>query len=162
MEAIDSSQFIPKYQQAQQAQQVQQVQQTQQHQSATNITSITDLKRYAAGQVVELPPFADGMPFVAQLRRPSMLFLAKTGQIPNTLLSKAGQLFNGGGAGLDADDVNMLSDVYDIAMVVVNAALVSPTLGEIHEAGLELADDQIMAIFNYTQGGIKALESFRG
>lgn len=159
MEVIDSSQFIPKYQQTQQAQQVQQ---TQQYQPIANVTSITDLKRYAAGQVVELPSFADGMPFVAQLRRPSMLFLAKTGQIPNTLLSKAGQLFNRGGAGLDADDANMLSDVYDIAMVVVNAALVSPTLDEIHEAGLELADDQIMAIFNYTQGGIKALESFRG
>lgn len=137
-------------------------QQMQQDKQTPKVTNIIDLKRYAAGQVVELPPFADGMPFVAQLRRPSMLFLAKTGQIPNTLLSKAGQLFNGGGAGLDADDANMLSDVYDIAMVIVNAALVSPTLDEIHEAGLELADDQIMAIFNYTQGGIKALESFRG
>lgn len=159
MEVIDSSQFIPKYQQTQQAQQAQQMQQ---HQPTTNVTSMTDLKRYAAGQVVELPPFADGMPFIARLRRPSMLFLAKTGQIPNTLLSKAGQLFNGGGAGFDADDTNMLSDVYDIVMVVINAALVSPTIDEIHEAGLELADDQIMAIFNYTQGGIKALESFRG
>lgn len=150
MEVVNNKQFTHECQQMQQDQQT------------PKVTNIIDLKRYAAGQVVELPPFADGMPFVAQLRRPSMLFLAKTGQIPNTLLSKAGQLFNGGGAGLDADDANMLSDVYDIAMVIVNAALVSPTLDEIHEAGLELADDQIMAIFNYTQGGIKALESFRG
>ena len=150
MEVVNNTQFTHECQQMQHDQQT------------PKVTNIIDLKRYAAGQVVELPPFADGMPFVAQLRRPSMLFLAKTGQIPNTLLSKAGQLFNGGGAGLDADDANMLSDVYDIAMVIVNAALVSPTLGEIHEAGLELADDQIMAIFNYTQGGIKALESFRG
>lgn len=150
MEVVNNTQFN------------QECQQMQQDKQTPKVTNIIDLKRYAAGQVVELPPFADGMPFVAQLRRPSMLFLAKTGQIPNTLLSKAGQLFNGGGAGLDADDANMLSDVYDIAMVIVNAALVSPTLDEIHEAGLELADDQIMAIFNYTQGGIKALESFRG
>lgn len=150
MEDVNNTQFT------------QECQQMQQDKQTPKVTNIIDLKRYAAGQVVELPPFADGMPFVAQLRRPSMLFLAKTGKIPNTLLSKAGQLFNGGGAGLDADDANMLSDVYDIAMVIVNAALVSPTLGDIHEAGLELADDQIMAIFNYTQGGIKALESFRG
>lgn len=149
MEVINNTQFTTKCQQMQQDQQT------------PKVTNIIDLKRYAAGQIVELPPFADGMPFVAQLRRPSMLFLAKTGQIPNTLLSKAGQLFNGGGAALDVDDTNMLSEVYDISMVVVNAALVSPTLDEIHEAGLELADDQIMAIFNYTQGGIKALESFR-
>ena len=126
-----------------------------------HVTNIVDLRSYANGQVVELPQFAEGMPFVARLRRPSMLFLAKTGQIPNMLLAKAGQLFNGGGASLDSDDANMLSDVYDIAMVVVKASLVSPTIEEIHDAGLELSDDQIMAIFNYTQGGIKALEQFR-
>ena len=126
-----------------------------------HVTSVADLRSYANGQIVELPPFAESMPFVAKLRRPSMLFLAKTGQIPNTLLAKAGQLFNGGGSSLDSDDMSMLSDVYDIAMVVIKASLVSPTIDEIHDAGLELSDDQIMAIFNYTQGGIKALEQFR-
>lgn len=147
MEVINNGQYTPEYMQSQKSEQ--------------QVTSIADLKSYAQGQVVELPPFAEGMPFVARLRRPSMLFLAKTGQIPNTLLAKAGQLFNGGGDSLDSDDTNMLSDVYDIAMVVIKASLVSPTIDEIHEAGLELSDDQIMAIFNYTQGGIKALEQFR-
>lgn len=147
MEVINNGQYTPEYMQSQKSEQ--------------QVTSIADLKSYAQGQIVELPPFAEGMPFVARLRRPSMLFLAKTGQIPNTLLAKAGQLFNGGGASLDSDDTNMLSDVYDIAMVVIKASLVSPTIDEIHEAGLELSDDQIMAIFNYTQGGIKALEQFR-
>ena len=147
MEVINNGQYTPEYMQSQKSEQ--------------QVTSIADLKSYAQGQIVELPPFAEGMPFVAQLRRPSMLFLAKTGQIPNTLLAKAGQLFNGGGASLDSDDTNMLSNVYDIAMVVIKASLVSPTIDEIHEAGLELSDDQIMAIFNYTQGGIKALEQFR-
>lgn len=147
MEVINNGQYTPEYMQSQKSEQ--------------QVTSIADLKSYAQGQIVELPPFAEGMPFVAQLRRPSMLFLAKTGQIPNTLLAKAGQLFNGGGASLDSDDTNMLSNVYDIAMVVIKASLVSPTIDEIHDAGLELSDDQIMAIFNYTQGGIKALEQFR-
>ena len=147
MEVINDGQYTPEYMQSQKSEQ--------------QVTSIADLKSYAQGQIVELPPFAEGMPFVARLRRPSMLFLAKTGQIPNTLLAKAGQLFNGGGASLDSDDTNMLSNVYDIAMVVIKASLVSPTIDEIHDAGLELSDDQIMAIFNYTQGGIKALEQFR-
>lgn len=147
MEVINNGQYTPEYMQSQKSEQ--------------QVTSIADLKSYAQGQIVELPPFAEGMPFVARLRRPSMLFLAKTGQIPNTLLAKAGQLFNGGGASLDSDDTDMLSNVYDIAMVVIKASLVSPTIDEIHDAGLELSDDQIMAIFNYTQGGIKALEQFR-
>ena len=130
--------------------------------NAKSITSFEDLKRYSGGTVVELPPFAEGQPFVAKLRRPSLLALAKGGKIPNQLLHRAGQLFNGGGAALDSDDDDMLSSIYDISMVVVRASLVSPTLDEIHEAGLELSDDQIMAIFNYTQGGVSALKQFRG
>lgn len=128
---------------------------------ALNVTTIDEMREYAKGTLVELPPFAEGQPFVARLRRPSILALAKAGKIPNQLLSKAGKLFNSGAAGLDTDDENMLTDVYDIAMTIVKAALVSPTVEEIADAGLELSDNQIMAIFSYTQTGIEALKSFR-
>ena len=55
----------------------------------------------------------------------------------------------------------MLSDVYGICEVIARASLVQPTYDDIQNAGMELSDDQIMAIFNYTQNGVKALESFR-
>ena len=126
-----------------------------------NITSIADLQSYAKGTVVRFPDFAEGQPFVARVRRPSMLVLAKQGKIPNTLLTAAGELFSKGGAGMDADNENMLSDVYGICEVIARASLVQPTYDEIQQAGMELSDDQIMAIFNYTQNGVKALESFR-
>lgn len=129
--------------------------------SDMHVTTIEDMREYAKGTVVELPPFAEGQPFVARVRRPSILALAKAGKIPNQLLSKAGKLFNAGAAGLDTDDENMLTDVYDIAMTIVKAALVSPTVEEIADAGLELSDNQIMAIFSYTQTGVDALKSFR-
>jgi hypothetical protein len=90
-----------------------------------------------------------------------MLVLAKSGKIPNTLLATANELFSKGGAGLDADDPQMLSNFYDTCRVICEAALVQPTLADIESAGLTLADDQIMAIFNYTQAGVKALQSFR-
>lgn len=128
---------------------------------AMNITSITDLQNYAAGTVVRFPDFAEGQPFVARVRRPSMLVLAKSGKIPNTLLTAAGELFSKGGAGLDADNENMLGDMYDIMHIICEAALVQPTLGDIEAAGLILSDEQMMAIFNYTQAGVKALTSFR-
>lgn len=128
---------------------------------AMNITSVIDLQSYAAGTAVRFPDFAEGQPFVARVRRPSMLVLAKQGKIPNGLLNAAGQLFSKGGSGLDADDDKMLSQMYDICEVVCEATLIQPTLAEIKGAGIELSDDQIMAIFNYTQTGIKALESFR-
>ena len=126
-----------------------------------NITSIADLQSYAKGTVVRFPDFAEGQPFVARVRRPSMLVLAKQGKIPNSLLTAAGELFSKGGAGMDADNENMLSDVYGICEVIARASLVQPTYDEIQQAGMELSDDQIMAIFNYTQNGVKALESFR-
>ena len=128
---------------------------------AMNITSITDLHAYGQGQVVRFPDFAEGQPFVARVRRPSMLVLATQGKIPNALLTSANQLFAKGGSGMDADDPKMLGDIYDVCEVIAEAALIQPTYGDIKNAGITLSDDQIMAIFSYTQTGIKALESFR-
>lgn len=124
-------------------------------------TSIFDLQRYSKGTLVRFPDFAEGQPFVARVRRPSMLVLAKQGKIPNTLLTSANELFSKGGAGLDGDNENMLADVYSICEIICDAALKEPTYQQIKDAGLELSDDQLMAIFNYTQTGAKALESFR-
>lgn len=125
------------------------------------VTSLTDLQIYAAGVIVRFPDFSEGQPFVARVRRPSMLVLAKSGKIPNSLLTAAGELFSKGGAGLDSDNDKMLSDMYDIMHIICEAALIQPSLKTIEEAGLQLSDDQMMAIFNYTQAGIKALASFR-
>ena len=126
-----------------------------------SITTLADLQSYASGTVVRFPDFAEGQPFVARVRRPSMLVLAKQGKIPNTLLTAAGELFSKGGSGMDVDNENMLSDIYGICEVIARASLIQPTYDEIQQAGMELSDNQIMAIFNYTQNGVKALESFR-
>lgn len=126
-----------------------------------SITSLNDLQKYSKGTVVRLPDFAEGQPFVAKLRRPSMLVLAKSGKIPNALLGTANELFMKGSAGLDVDDPNMMGNFYDTCKVICEAALVEPTMADIEAAGLELSDNQIMAIFSYSQTGIKALEPFR-
>lgn len=126
-----------------------------------NITTVSDLHAYGQGQVVRFPDFAEGQPFVARVRRPSMLVLAKQGKIPNALLNTAGELFAKGGGGLDTDDKNMLSNFYDTCEIICEAALMQPTMADIRNAGMTLSDDQLMAIFNYTQTGIKALQSFR-
>lgn len=125
------------------------------------VTTISDLQAYARGTVVRLPDFGDGQPFVACVRRPSMLVLAKSGKIPNSLLTSAGELFAKGGGGIDADNENMLSDMYSIMEIIASASLIQPTFEDIKSAGMELTDEQMMAIFNYSQSGIKALESFR-
>lgn len=128
---------------------------------AMQITTVSDLQSYAQGTVVRFPDFGDGQPFVARVRRPSMLVLAKQGKIPNSLLTAAGELFSKGGSGLDSDNENMLGDMYGIMDVIATAALIQPSMEEVKSVGLELSDDQMMAIFNYTQTGIRALDSFR-
>lgn len=128
---------------------------------AMHVTTVSDLQSYAQGTVVRFPDFGSGQPFVARVRRPSMLVLAKMGKIPNNLLNVAGELFAKGGGGLDFDNENMLRDMYNLMEIIATSALIQPTMEEIKSAGIELSDEQMMAIFNYTQTGVKALESFR-
>lgn len=126
-----------------------------------NVTSIEDLKNYASGTIVEMPPFAEGHPLIARLKRPSILGMAKQGKIPNTLLVKANELFLQNGAGLDAEEEDTMKQLYDVLDLIAKETLVEPTYEEIKSVGLELTDEQMMFLFNYSQQGVKALESFR-
>ena len=122
------------------------------------VTSISQLNEYAKGQLVELPSFGEGQPFFARLRRPSMLALAKSGKIPNSLLATANRMFD---SSLDTNNENMLKDFYTVIETILEAAFVEPTYQEIKDAGVQLSDDQLIFVFNYTQQGVRALDQFR-
>lgn len=124
------------------------------------ITSLDTLHEYASGTVVELPPFAEGQPFVARIRRPSMMALVKSGKIPNSLLSTANSLFLRGG--VDVQDDASMSQLFDLFDILCDACFIEPTYQQIKEAGVELTDDQYTFIFQFSQQGVKALEPFRG
>ena len=123
-------------------------------------TSLNDLHSYSAGTIIRLPDFTKDQPLIVRVKRPSLLALAANGKIPNSLLTTAGQLFTGGKE-LDSDNNDMLSDIYEVCRMMAEATLIEPTLAEIEGAGLSLTDEQLMAIFNYTQSGVDALKSFR-
>jgi hypothetical protein len=128
----------------------------------TQITSLQNLKTYTKGQIVELPPFAEGMPFVARLKRPSMLALVKSGKIPNELLKTANDLFMGrSNKSSGGSNINELKEMFTIFDALCEASFVEPTWEEIKESGMELTDDQYTFIFNYSQQGVKALKPFR-
>lgn len=124
-----------------------------------NVTSFEELKAYSEGQVVELPQFAEGQPFVAKIRRPSLLMLAKSGRIPNALMGTATKMFVEGK--VDDSKPEVLSDMFNVFDTLCEAAFVEPTYSEIIESGVELTDEQYMFIFNYAQYGVKMLDSFR-
>ena len=122
-------------------------------------TSILELQEYARGTLVQLPEFGEGQPFFARLKRPSMLALTKAGKIPNALIYTANELFDG--KGMNDKRETAMKDVLDILDVIAEACFVEPSYAQIKEAGVELTDEQMMAVFNYCQRGVKALEPFR-
>lgn len=125
------------------------------------VTDIESLKKYSNGTVVELPSFSESQPFVARLKRPSLLGMVKQGKIPNTLLVRANELFVQTGAGFDVEEENMMEQMFDVLELMAGETFVEPTYKEIKEAGIQLTDEQLMFIFNYAQQGVRALESFR-
>lgn len=125
------------------------------------ITTLNDLESYSKGQIVALPSFAEGQPFIARIKRPSMLQMVANGVIPNTLLIKAQELFLEQAESFDPDDSDMMKQMLQILEIVAKESLLEPTYNNIKECGLQLTDDQLMFIYNYSQQGVKILEPFR-
>lgn len=124
-----------------------------------DVTSIEQLKEYSRGQVVELPPFADDQPFVARLKRPSMLALVASGKIPNKLVQTANNLFVKGTVNTKNDKA--LPEMLSVFDTICESCFVEPTYAELKEAKIELTDEQMLFVFQYTQKGVDALENFR-
>ena len=124
------------------------------------VTSLADLMKYSKGVVDEFPPFGEGQPFVARIRRPSLMKLAVEGKIPNELLTKANELFASDGSGINPKESNMMQNIKAVIDIIAEASFIEPTYSEIKE-NVGLTDDQMMFLFNYTQQGVKALSDFR-
>lgn len=125
------------------------------------VTSIEQLKQDASGEIVKLPSFKNNAEFVARLRRPSLLKLARSGKIPNTLLTKTNELFIESGKGFDTDDTKLLDELFEVLEIIAGETFVEPKYEDIVNAGIELTDEQLMFLFTYSQQGVQDLESFR-
>lgn len=120
-----------------------------------SVTTLDSLKQYAQGTIVELPPFAEGKPFVAKLNRPSLMAMAASGKIPDILMAAATKMFFN-----RTDDASVdLSEWYSVMEIFADACLVEPTYAQVKEAGISLTDEQLIAIFNYGQAGTKAIKA---
>lgn len=125
------------------------------------ITKIEALKEYSKGDIVELPSFSPDKPFVARLKRPSLLAMAKEGAIPNSLLGQANAMFFGNTLKNGRPDNDTLQKLFDVIEIMCESAFIEPTYNEIKQAGIQMTDQQYLAVYNYTQEGVQALSSFR-
>lgn len=131
------------------------------------ITSISEWKERSQ-PLVDIQGFEPGEYFTVRLRSVSLLALCKTGKIPNALLEEATKLFTGAGgtAGDNSqiDEATILANLNDtdgimqIIDTVVESAMVEPTYNEVRDF---ITDAQKMEIFQWTQGGVESLKSFR-
>lgn len=94
-----------------------------------SVTSIEDLVKASEGTLIELPSFSEGTPFVAKLRRPSMLALVKAGKIPNALLLTANKLFSSGT--IDSEDSGAMENLFKILDALCDACFVEPSYQDI-------------------------------
>ncbi|AJD32972.1 esterase [Clostridium sporogenes] len=122
------------------------------------VTNIEDLKKVAQGEVIQLPQFSQGIPFNAKVKRVSLLNLVRKGVVPNKLLSAAEELFYGKQSLKENVD---LAQMTDVMYIMAENALVEPSIEDLKSVGLELTDEQIVSLFNYTQEGVSELDSFR-
>lgn len=128
------------------------------------VTSLETLKQMKKDEIVELSPFEDGTRFVVRLQKPSMMHLISGGKVPNALLNVAMDMFSGKTpeiASKATKDAKLLKDMVGMMEVLADACLVEPTFKSLKKEGINLTESQLMEILTYTQGGLKALETFR-
>lgn len=110
-----------------------------------------------SGQVVELPPFEDGTPFVARLRRGGLVKLLLAKKLPNPLLAKAVEALEGK-LEINKELGRNPHETVDLLNALCAATLVEPPWEAVRDY---LTDEQILSIVSYAQAGVAALESFR-
>lgn len=123
-------------------------------QKELKVTPLDIIREKAKGIIVELPGWDDES-FIARLKRPSLEGLIKSGSIPNELLDTVWTIWEGKAT----KTPNLDKDMFFKAMNAVLAEVFAePSFEDIKDY---LTDEQKIAAFNWTQGGMKALLPFR-
>lgn len=122
------------------------------------ITSVEQFKAKAFKEV-EIPGFEENETVTVRLRKVSILGLASSGKIPNSLMGTVNKLFGEGKKSADKEKVAQtsmenLGEMAKLLDLIAQNALVEPKFSEIGEL---LTDDQKNAIFEYSQAGVKAV-----
>lgn len=120
------------------------------------VISADEVIQLAGSREVEISGFEEGIDITVRLKRVSLLNVAGSGKIPNSLMPVVMQLFDGKpkqeGNEIDPKDMGQVLNLF------CAESLVEPTYDEIGDL---LTDVQRTEIFNYAQKGLKALEKFR-
>jgi len=121
------------------------------------ISRIEDILEDAGEKVVELPGWSSAKPFVAKLRRVSLLDKMREGKIPNHLVGAVMELYQTATV-KSSGNMKVLAETM---LYIAGLALVEPTMQALTEAGIELTDLQVTKIYTFAMQGVDALRPFR-
>jgi superfamily I DNA/RNA helicase len=118
------------------------------------ITSNDELQKIREnfkGEIVELPNFDSGKPFVAKLKRVALLDLVCNEILPNALLGAVQEIYEG----KQKTDIKKYSETLNI---IARLSLIEPNYENIKDI---LTDAQKVAILAYATNGVSGLLPFR-
>jgi hypothetical protein len=118
------------------------------------LTTLGEIANVKREETVELPPFHDGTPFVAKLRRPSILRMVELGQIPNPLSTAIDELMSGA-----KELKSPVKDRAEVLTTIAKAALLDPPWSD--ELAEVIDSVQLMAIWEFVMYGVNAVLPFR-
>lgn len=136
------------------------------------VTNLEQLRKIRTTEEVELPPFVDGTPFTAELKKVSLIDMVKRGKVPNPILSSMMTVTDKDtkpkAKGESKNEHNVATamnentaETFTFMQDVAEECLVNPSYKDIAENGVSLTDAQIMSIFSYAMSGTVTLSSFR-
>lgn len=129
------------------------------------VTNIENLKNVQMSREVELPPFMDGTPFTARIKSTSLINMVNKGRIPNPLIKVVLGMIDGENEEKDKKkDINETIEdkvnSFNLMFAIAKEALVEPTFEDIEKCGIELTDDQILAIFEHSMSSLNSASKF--
>lgn len=120
--------------------------------------------RNKAVSVIEIPGFNKGETFEIKVKKLSLVGLMSTGKIPNSLMSTVKEAFAGikSAAKKEGEDndfgiFDKAGDIGRLMDIVCGEAMLEPAYDEIRDV---MNDEQKLAVFQFTQGGVETVKSF--
>lgn len=130
-------------------------------------TTIEQLKQIRLTEVISLPPFPDGTPLNAEVKRPDVMDIALNGEgkMPNRLISLIPRVVQSAGD-TDSEGIDLTDDdlpaVYGFIDKMCQKSFVSPTYSDIAEYAGGLTLEQKLAFSEWVFGGVNEIaDTFR-
>lgn len=117
--------------------------------------------RNKAISIIQIPGFEPGEVFDIKVKKLSLVGLMSSGRIPNSLMAVVKDAFEGIKSSTEQDNESAVMDkageIGKLLDIVCKEAMLEPKYEDVADV---MDDNQKLAIFEYTQGGVETVKPF--